>query len=190
MPLIFILNKIRISCFSKFKSHLLKKHDVNNLCLQASLVSPTFASVATFLCAYNNKEFSRYPLERYDKFGERQELFKTDIKKRFNIEFKGEQPSSLVGSIGHQEVKFEMEKLKETIYRNLAMASDMEKAKIAISHSPILDKRNKDLNSVKHSLDEAYSDRVGVAYKASLELQSHSLLAVAYGCIKDGRHLI
>ena len=55
------------------------------------------------------------------------ELFKSDLKKRFDIELKEEQPSSLVGSIGYKEVKFDIEKTKESIYRNLSIPSDIKK---------------------------------------------------------------
>ena len=61
LPLIFVLNKIKRSFFTKFKSNLLKKYDVNNLCLKVSTINPTFASVAGFFYSYQHLDMNFYP---------------------------------------------------------------------------------------------------------------------------------
>ena len=183
LPLIFFLTKIKRSFLTKFKYILVKKYDVENLCLQVSSISPTFASVAAFFTAY---EHGTTKAENYDLYKDRFELFSSDLKKRFNIEWQEQgQPSTLVGRIGFRELNYEVNQNKEIIYRNLALASDIKKAGIATRCSPLITQTDRGIE-IDHIFYEVYQSKVNVAYKAALTLQNKHLLLIAYSMTNRG----
>ena len=145
---------------------------------------PHFCKCCFFFFFSAYQRYDTQP-ENYNRYSERYELFRSDLKRRFNLELQEQpQPSSLVGSIGFKEVKFEMEHLKERIYRNLALASDIKKAGIATRCSPLIRQKGKQ-NAVNDIFSEAYQARVQAAYEAAIDLQSHRLVLISYGFIKD-----
>lgn len=138
--------------------------------------------MAAFLAAYRRNTIQP---ESYERYGERSQLFRSDLKRRFKIELQEQtQPSPLVGSIGFKELQYEMGHIKERVYLNLALASDIKKAGIATRCTPLITQKGRQYE-VDDIFHEAYQIRVQAAYDAAIDLQTNRLVLIGYGFIKD-----
>jgi hypothetical protein len=169
------LNKLKKSLFTKFKSNLLKQYDVDNLCLQLSAANPSFAVLAAFLSSIS---YNMHNSNRLDNNRNRHDILKADLKKRFGSE--EWPPSRLKLKTAESELYSDTDTLKAILYYKLAMVSDLNKAKLAIKHSPILEDVNKK-NSMYHVLDENISNQLVVADKIKSGIFYKFPLIQAYG---------